>query len=277
MMNVVLNSSPVQSVPVFLACLAWKLADVHYMDLRTLERITLRSCSTVGSSQVDTGHGWRVSRHTSGRAPGAQLWTNQRRGIVARASGARGGTQRRSGACARLATVNRCLNVMRCPSSSRAAQRKTGCVAFARVWPKFVRPCVFCPVSCVSGVRGSDRRFACVRVWHVIETRDRGVFVLHGCFQERKRAAKQAHFLLFSASWGRQFVPQDTTLRDCRCVCEALASCWTANTPTKGWTTTPELCPFDSITWHLFFKAGGHHPHLCFVRRSRCGFEILKG
>lgn len=95
MMKVVLNSSPVQSVLVFLACLG-KIADVHYMDLRTLERITLRSRSTVGSSQVDTGHGWRVSRHTSGRAPGAQLWTNQRRGIVARASGARGGTQRRS-------------------------------------------------------------------------------------------------------------------------------------------------------------------------------------
>lgn len=128
LMNVVLNSSPVQSVPVFRACLG-KIAGVHYLDLRTLERITLRSCSTVGSSQ---GHGWRVSRHTSGRAPGAQLWTNQRRGIVARASGARGGTQRRSGACARLATVNRCLNVMRCPRPSRAAQQKTGCVAFAR-------------------------------------------------------------------------------------------------------------------------------------------------
>lgn len=35
-------------------------------------------------------------------------------------------------------------------------------------------------------------------VGHVIQTRDRGVFVLHGCYQERKTAErkKKTHFIV---------------------------------------------------------------------------------
>lgn len=40
----------------------------------------VKARSTVGSSQVGSD-GWRVSRHTSGRAPEAKPWTNERPGI----------------------------------------------------------------------------------------------------------------------------------------------------------------------------------------------------
>lgn len=51
--------------------------------------------------------------------------------------------------------------------------------------------------------------FMCVCVGHVIQTRDRGVFVLHGCYQERKTAEKR-RILLFHAFRGRQFYHRGT-------------------------------------------------------------------
>lgn len=168
--------------------------------------------STVGSSQLDSD-GWRVSRHTSGRAPEAKPWTNERPDIFARASWARRGTQRGSGACARFPTVNRCLSVMRCPQPSCAGKRWPTSTVFSRFWPKFVglrRPPPPYVVGCVSGVQRSDRRFCVyVCVGHVIQTRDRGVFVLHGCYQERKTAEKR-RILLFHAFRGRQFYHRGT-------------------------------------------------------------------
>ena len=68
----------------------------------------------------------------------------------------------------------------------------------------------------------------------MIETRDRGVFMFHGCYREKKRG-KKGLFLSFSAVCGCDFflitarVEQDMTEEDCLSATggfyEALASC----------------------------------------------------
>lgn len=224
--------------------------------------------STVGSSQLDSD-GWRVSRHTSGRAPEAKPWTNERPDIFARASWARRGTQRGSGACARFSTVNRCLSVMRCPRPSCAGKRWPTSAAFSRFWPKFVglrRPPPPCVVGCVSGVRRSDRRFCvyvCVCGACDTDKRPRRVRVTR-MLPGKEDSREKTHFIVSFFPRTPVLSPRNTKL-SCRWRCEAFASCWTANTPTEGWTTTLQLCPFDWITWRLLFKTCGQNPHLGFL------------
>lgn len=59
-----------------------------------------------------------------------------------------------------------------------------------------------------------------VRVWHVIERDkgDRGVFVLRGCYQGRKRAEKETRFYCFMPSADASSSPRDARLKGCRWV-----------------------------------------------------------
>lgn len=223
--------------------------------------------STVGSSQLDSD-GWRVSRHTSGRAPEAKPWTNERPDIFARASWARRGTQRGSDACARFPTVNRCLCVMRCPRPSCAGKR----------WPTSAAFFAFLTQVCgIAPAAYAVRRWLCSRrakIWQTVlcvcvcgacdtDKRPRRVRVTR-MLPGKEDTREKTHFIVSCFPRTPVLSPRDTKL-SCRWRCEAFASCWTANTPTEGWTTTLELCPFDWITWRLLFKTCGQNPHLGFL------------
>lgn len=98
------------------------------------------------------------------------------------------------------------------------------------------------------------------------------------CYTDVTRKGRQPSkdaFYCFTLSANASLSPQETTL-NCRWVFEAFASCRMANTPTKGWTTTLELCPFDCITWCLFFKACGQFPLSLFLRDANVGLRYWK-
>lgn len=156
--------------PSWIVCILNKRVDVSKLSTCTLGEnlnATLRSCENMFNSWFITSWQWWLARVTSyirarPRSQALDQWASGH--LCSSLMSARSRTQRRSCACARLPTVNRCLNVMRCPRPSCAAQRRPGSTAFSRFWPKFVEsrralpPCVVCRVDCVSGVRRSDRR-----------------------------------------------------------------------------------------------------------------------
>lgn len=103
---------------------------------------------------------------------------------------------------------------------------------------------------CVCGACDTDKRPRRVRVTRMLPG--------------KKDSREKTHFIVSCFPRTPILSPRDTKL-SCRWGCEAFASCWTANTPTEGWTTTLELCPFDWITWRLLFKTCGQNPHLGFL------------
>lgn len=171
--------------------------------------VVVKTCSTVGSSQVDSD-GWRVSRHTSGRAPEAKPWTNERQGIFALASWARAAEPSveavRVLASRQLTAVWTWWDVRARPAQRNGDRARLRFRVFDQsLWNRagrFLRASFVALIVLAAYEDLTDGGFFCV---HVIQTRDRGVFMLHGCYQERKTAGKR-RVLLFHAFCGRQFI-----------------------------------------------------------------------